>query len=62
MKCEDAIKKSIKRFIEGKVPRNLAEMSEEGLMYTPEYLDHLEEAMMVEPEATEEEILDAEAQ
>jgi len=65
MKFEDAIKKSIKGFIEGKVPRNIAEMSEEGLIYTPAYLDKLEEVMMAEPEApepTEEEILDAEAQ
>jgi len=65
MKFEDAIKKSIKGFIEGKVHRNIAEMSEEGLMYTPEYMDKLEEAMMAEPEAadpTEQEMLDAEAQ
>ena len=65
MKFEDAIKKSIRGFIEGKVPRNIAEMSEEGLMYTPEYMDKLEEAMMAKPETadpTEEEMLDAEAQ
>jgi len=38
-------------------------MSEEGLIYTPAYLDKLEEVMMAEPEAaepTEEEMLDAE--
>jgi hypothetical protein len=43
MKFNAAIEKSIKAFLDGKMPEKLMEASEEELIYTPEYMDLLEE-------------------
>lgn len=49
MKFQDAVKKSIKAFVEGKMPKNLVEMSaEKGLMFTPDYFDELEASLVDE--------------
>lgn len=42
MTFEDAIIKSIKNFMSGKVPEKLNAVTEEGLKYTPEYFDEFE--------------------
>jgi hypothetical protein len=39
MKFEDAIAKSVQTFLEGKVPENLAALTDSGLKYTKEYFD-----------------------
>jgi len=52
MKFEQAVKKSIKDFLAGKVPANLMRQSEDGLIYTPEYLDKIEEQMLDAPADT----------
>jgi len=56
MKFEDAVKKSIKAFMQGKTPRATDEMSEGGIFHTPEYFDELEE--MILGEVKEEESVD----
>ena len=43
MKFNAVIEKSIKAFLDGKMPEKLMEVSEEELIYTPEYMDLLEE-------------------
>ena len=43
MKFDDAIKKSIKAFIGGKLPQQLIEAQGKEIIYTPEYLDELAE-------------------
>lgn len=49
MKFQDAVKKSIKAFVEGKMPKNLMEMkADEGLMFTPDYFDELEASLVGE--------------
>lgn len=45
MKFEDAIKRSIKEFLKGKYPKKLAELKEEGLIYTPEWFDAFEDSL-----------------
>tara|TARA_R100000935_G_C2796618_1_gene148442 strand:- start:711 stop:905 length:195 start_codon:yes stop_codon:yes gene_type:complete len=52
MKFEQAVKKSIKDFMAGKVPANLMRQSDKGLIYTPEYLDKIEEQMLDAPADT----------
>jgi len=49
MKFEDAIAKSIKNFMQGKVPPATSDEAEGGLFYTPEYFDQLEEALLGTP-------------
>ena len=49
MTFDDAVKKSIKVFLQGKMPRKTGELAEEGLFYTPEYFDELEEDLLDEP-------------
>mgnify|MGYP006177177193 CR=1 FL=1 len=46
MKFEDAVKKSIKSFMQGKAPSATNGLSEEGLFYNPEYFDELEETLL----------------
>tara|TARA_R100001377_G_scaffold35160_2_gene19405 strand:- start:831 stop:1025 length:195 start_codon:yes stop_codon:yes gene_type:complete len=46
MTFDDAIKKSIKVFLQGKMPMKTAELNAEGLFYTPEYFDALEEEIL----------------
>lgn len=49
MKFQDAVKKSIKAFVDGKMPKSLTEMkAEEGLMFTPDYFDELEASLLEE--------------
>lgn len=49
MKFQDAVKKSIKAFVDGKMPKNLMEMkADEGLMFTPDYFDELEASLVEE--------------
>ncbi|MGA0315297.1 MAG: hypothetical protein ACO3MJ_07905 [Alphaproteobacteria bacterium] len=44
MKFEDAVVKSIRNFMRGKMPKATSELMDEGRFYTPEYFDELEEA------------------
>ena len=46
MKFEDAVKKSIKAFMNGKTPAATNDLGEEGIFHTPDYFDELEEQMM----------------
>ena len=46
MKFQDAVKKSIKAFMNGKSPQATDEMSEGGIFHTPAYFDELEEQML----------------
>lgn len=48
MKFEVAVHKSIKSFLEGKIPEKLMDASGGELLYTPEYMDELEEALLNE--------------
>ena len=43
MKFEDSIKKSIKHFMRGKLPIATTDMQENGVFFSPEYFDELEE-------------------
>ena len=54
MKFEDAVLKSVKLFLDGKVPPKTAELAEEGRIYTPEYFDDLEERLLGEFKEEEE--------
>tara|TARA_B100000035_G_scaffold314127_1_gene329541 strand:+ start:289 stop:462 length:174 start_codon:yes stop_codon:yes gene_type:complete len=45
MKFEDAIAKSIKTFMDGKIPENLNKTKEGGIKYTPEYMDAFAEEL-----------------
>jgi hypothetical protein len=45
MKFEDAIKKSIRSFMDGNMPKGMMEQMESEPMYTPEYYDELEKDM-----------------
>jgi len=46
MKFQDAVKKSIKAFMNGKSPQATDEMNEGGIFHTPAYFDELEEQML----------------
>jgi hypothetical protein len=62
MTFDEAVKKSIKVFLQGKMPMKTSELTEEGLFYTPEYFDELEDDLLEEPtdskKAKEEELED----
>ena len=50
MQFQDAVKLSIEKFLQGKMPTKLAEVAEGGALYhTPEYFDQLEEELLGEP-------------
>jgi len=49
MTFNEAVKKSIKVFLKGKMPMKTSELKEDGLFYTPEYFDELEEELLDEP-------------
>ncbi len=50
MQFQDAVRMSIEKFIEGKMPEKLTELSpERELYYTPDYFDQLEEELLGEP-------------
>ena len=56
MKFEDAIAKSIKSFLDGKIPENLNKAKEGGIKYTPEYMDAFaEELASTKPQETDDE-------
>ena len=43
MKFEDAIEKSIKSFLKGSMPEELMKVQGDPVIYTPDYMDELEE-------------------
>lgn len=57
MTFEDAIIKSIKNFMSGKIPEKLNEVTEEGLKYTPEYFDEFEQEINSK-KTSDEEVID----
>ena len=56
MKFQDAVKKSIKSFMNGKTPAATGELNEDGVFHTPDYFDELEKEMLADD--GKEEILD----
>ena len=54
MKFEHAVVKSVKRFLDGKMPINSNGLKEGGLIYTPDYFDQLEEQLVGKVEKEEE--------
>ena len=54
MKFDVAIKRSIKAFLDGRLPTALVEAQGKDLIYTPKYLDELEASFAEEPEAEDE--------
>lgn len=55
MKFEDAIEKSIKSFLKGRLPQELMKVQDNPVMYTPDYMDELEEDLAdMEPLAEDE--------
>lgn len=46
MKFEDAVKKSIKAFMNGKSPAATSDVGEEAIFHSPAYFDELEEQML----------------
>ena len=52
MKFEDAVKKSVKSFMAGKMPTATSELIEGGIFYTPEYFDELAEELVDETPKT----------
>jgi hypothetical protein len=42
MKFEDAVKKSVKQFLAGKMPEATNKLVEGGIFFTPDYFDELE--------------------
>ena len=56
MKFQDAVVKSIKSYMDGKVPEELEKVTGEPMLYTLEYVDELEKELEDElPETLEEE-------
>lgn len=49
MTFDEAVKKSIKVFLKGKMPMKTGELKADGLFYTPEYFDELEEELLDKP-------------
>lgn len=51
MKFEDAIEKSIKSFLKGSMPEELMKVQGDPVIYTPDYMNELEEDLAdMEPE------------
>ena len=50
MKFDDAVKRSIKAFLDGRLPTALIDAQGKYLIYTPEYLDELEASFAEEPD------------
>ena len=46
MKFEDAVKKSVKAFMAGKMPEETGALMSDGIFHTPEYFDDLEAELM----------------
>tara|TARA_R100000541_G_scaffold29015_1_gene38236 strand:- start:71 stop:265 length:195 start_codon:yes stop_codon:yes gene_type:complete len=49
MTFDEAVKKSIKVFLKGTMPKNTNGLKTDGLFYTPEYFDDLETQLLDEP-------------
>tara|TARA_B100000780_G_C21005305_1_gene402365 strand:- start:196 stop:378 length:183 start_codon:yes stop_codon:yes gene_type:complete len=58
MTFDEAVKKSIKVFLKGKMPMKTGELKSEGLFYTPDYFDQLEEDILEEPTDSKKELDD----
>jgi len=62
MQFDEAVKKSIKVFLSGKMSLKTAELKKDGLLYTPDFFDQMEEELLDEPtdskKAKEEELTD----
>lgn len=54
MKIEVAVRRSIKNFMSGKLPEKTGSMKEEGLFYTPEFFDALEDKLVGKVKEKEE--------
>ena len=59
MKFDVAIKRSIKAFLDGRLPDALIEAQGKDLIYTPDYLDELEASFAEEPEMEDEDGTDS---
>ena len=53
MKFQDAVKKSIKNFMNGKMPPETSGIGEEDIFHTPAYFDEMEENLLDEPKKKE---------
>jgi hypothetical protein len=58
MKFEDAIEKSIKSFLKGRTPEELMKVQDSPVIYTPDYMDELEEDLADMEPIDEEEVDD----
>jgi hypothetical protein len=58
MKFEDAIEKSIKSFLKGNMPEELMKVQGDPVIYTPEYMDELEEDLADMEPRDEDEVED----
>lgn len=58
MKFEDAIEKSIKSFLKGKLPEELMKVQDNPVMYTPDYMNELEEDLADMEPLDEDEVED----
>ena len=54
MKFEEAITKSIRAFFDGKMPEKTNEINDDGLFYTPNYFDELEERLLDKKKETDD--------
>jgi len=60
MKFEDAVQKSIKLFMNGNLPSEMESLAEQGLFYSPDYFDELEDSLLEDaPKKKKEELEDA---
>ena len=53
MTFDDAVKKSIKQFLKGKLLKETAALKPDGVFFTPEYFDDLEEELLDEKSDSE---------
>ncbi|UAW59267.1 hypothetical protein CRP738_gp23 [Roseobacter phage CRP-738] len=53
MTFDEAVKKSIKQFMAGKLLTETAKLKEDGIFYSPEFFDDLEEELLNEDPDTE---------
>ena len=58
MKFEDAIEKSIKSFLKGNMPEELMKVQGDPVIYTPEYMDELDEDLADMEPLDEDEVED----
>jgi hypothetical protein len=54
MQYDQIIRQSVKAFKEGRLPEQISSRKEEGLKYTPEYFDRLEEDLLGETDKVKE--------